>query len=110
MMKVIRLNKSDYRDLLKFYRRIGAIDKDGKQALVDRVFMSAKDCELFSEEYARQLKKEKPYLLKKKCEESASWYMFSYGPNQSLEDLLEPGWALFVDRIEEREEREEYEE
>lgn len=95
MIKIIKLKKTDYKNLDSFYRRIGAVD--GNKALVDKVFWSEADYKKLKSELTKEFRKQYSYLRKDKIDSSVGMYLLNLGPSQSVEKVLKPGWALFID-------------
>jgi hypothetical protein len=95
-MKAVKLTKRMLKmhpaDLLV---KIGAVDKDKKQAYPGDVYFSREDYQELKKNLKESAKKESEFRPStKRLAYIVSVELLNYGPNESLGDAIRPGWAL----------------
>jgi hypothetical protein len=74
-------------DIESLLRRVGLVEADGKQAHPELLYMSKIDCQLLRRAVARRNK----IRIK-----DTGWVWLNLGPNQSLAEVIQPGYMLIV--------------
>lgn len=78
-MQIIKLKKSDYKNLASLYRRIGCVYED-RQAFPYHTFVSPKTYKQIENITKGEFKKEYPHLNKKSLASSVAMYLLNLGP------------------------------
>ncbi len=74
------------------------VDKEANQAYPGRIYISKKDYVELKRKYKKALRKKYPYISPRKLESSVEMHFLNLGPNQSLETVLKPGYAVIYER------------
>lgn len=74
--------------------KLGAWSQDLKHAYPSRVFVSAEDYKTIKKNLAARYKKMFPYASRRRISCEVGMDLLGFGPNQSLEKAVRPGYAL----------------
>ena len=75
---------------------LGLVDLDKKEAYPSRLFFSKEDYKELENNLKKSIKRTDGWTAKA-VNYSVGIDMLNYGPNQSLEEVIRPGWALISD-------------
>jgi hypothetical protein len=94
-MKTVKLTKK----MLKMHPadlliRLGAVNLEAKLAFPQHVYMAKEDYKKLTENLKTYAKKMNPNSIKRIIDYSVGADMLNYGPNQTLEDAIRPGYVL----------------
>ena len=100
-MKAVKLTKKMLRmhpaDLLL---ELGAVNMPKTQAYPSCVYMSKADYKELRQNLVKSAKKQYPYATKNRLDSSVNMELLNYGPSESLQDAIKPGYVLLdVDSI-----------
>lgn len=94
-LKVVKIKKSwlkkEPADLL---RLLGVVDEKLREAHPERAFSSKEDYAKLRKNLLKLFKKERPGFTKKWYDMAVGMELLNFGPNQSLEEVIRPGYML----------------
>lgn len=91
-MKAIKLSKKDLKDTTVLLKKANAVV--GDQAYPGAVYISKEDAALLKANLRAAIKKEFPYLKKGKVDYTLGLEWLNLGPNESLQNVIRPGYIL----------------
>lgn len=80
-MKIFKLKKTDFNDLIKLYSRIGCVHND-RFTFPHHTFVSPKTYKQIEKVVRQQYKEHYPYLNKRKLDSSVNMYLLNLGPSE----------------------------
>lgn len=94
-MKTVKLTKKMLKlhpaDLLV---KLGAVNKEKTESYPSNVYFSDKDSSALKKNLVTKAKKSMPSASKKYVDYSVGMEWLNYGPNESLGNVLKPGYAV----------------
>jgi hypothetical protein len=92
-MKTIKLTKKMLSmDPVDFLKKIGAVSDN--RAFPQHVYVSKQDYKILENGVRKLAKKQYRGCRKQYIDNVVGFEMLNYGPNQTLEDVLKPGYAI----------------
>jgi hypothetical protein len=91
MLKAFKLTKRMLQDPAVLLTKVGAVK--GQNAFPSAVFMNDKDYKTLTSNLKKQLKKEKPYLDKRRIETAVGMMLLNLGP-VNLKNGVQQGFVL----------------
>lgn len=83
-MKIIKLKKTEYKNLEALLTRAGLVNTHEKIAFPNNIFVNENTYKKIRAELKKQHKKENPLLSNKKIEYSVEMHLLNLGPNVVL--------------------------
>lgn len=93
-MTVVKLKKGHLKDAIFLLKDVGAISSDGKLVYPNHVYLSNKDYDKIVKSTFLQFKKEYPNINRRQLKTSVMMHLLNFGPNQTLEKAIQPGYAI----------------
>ena len=97
-MRVEKLLPKDYKDPVAFLHRIKLTRNN--QGFPERVHVCHEDYDKFTQAVTEAIKKDSRVKNKKYLEAQVGYMMLQYGPSQRLARIVQPGYCLIEDLIE----------
>lgn len=94
-MKSVKITKTMLKDPALLLEKVGAVD--GNQAYPSHVYMNDKDYRKLEQNLRKALRKEYPYLLKRKIDFSVGMTLLNIGP-VNLKKGVQEGYLLVDER------------
>lgn len=103
MLKSTKIKKSEYSDLEKLIKRLNLIGTDFmcegnttyQRAYVERMFIGKSTKKLFDKALTLVVKKEYPYLDKRRIQSTVGLYWLKWGPVVMNDDSIAKGYVLY---------------
>jgi len=77
-----------------FLKKFGAVSDETKRAYPQHVFMASADYAVMKRNFRRRVRKDSPYMSKKRLDYAINMHFLQYGPNETLGSALQPGSVL----------------
>ena len=97
-MKIVKLTKKMLnKDLEDLLTELGAVNSNKRVAFPNHVYISKKDNTTLVKNLIKKLKKEMSWASKHRIQLALGFELLNLGPNQTLENVIKPGYILVDD-------------